>query len=250
LRPRSEIAATPACLADVVDQLRGSPKVLCEYEVKALLALLGLDTTTERLVTTGPEAASVAEAIGFPVALKVQSPDLPHKQAAGGVLLGLRSGPAVEAGFAEISARMAFRHPGAAVHGVLVQEMVPVGVELIVGVDNTSGLGPMVLLGLGGSLAEVLSRSVMYPAPFGSETAMALLVDVGADRLVQTAARLDQVAALLAAISRLAAEGADLISEMDLNPVVVDPATGLARIVDALLITEGPHPPFRGATGV
>jgi acyl-CoA synthetase (NDP forming) len=226
---------SPPAVSAVVDRLRRSPVVLCEYEVKALLALLGLDTTAERLVATGPEAASAAAVIGFPVALKVQSPDLPHKQAAGGVLLGLESASAVEVGFASISADVARRHPGAAVHGVLVQEMVPVGFELIVGIDNTSGLGPMVLVGLGGSLAEVLRRSVMYPAPFGAETAMAMLVEVGADRLL---VRLDEVAGLIAAISWLAAEGAQTISELDLNPVVVDQTTGRARIVDALLVTR------------
>src|SRR5206468_994693 len=99
--------------------------VLCEYEVKQLLAGVGLPTTRETLVATADEAVAAARAIGFPVALKVQSPDLPHKQAAGGVLLGLASLSAVEGGFEEIMARIGRHHPDAAVHGVLVQEMVP-----------------------------------------------------------------------------------------------------------------------------
>jgi acyl-CoA synthetase (NDP forming) len=239
LVPGASTVVSPS--SGVVDRLRHAPPVLCEYEVKAHLAFLGLDTTAERLVTTGPEAVAAAGAIGFPVALKVQSPDLPHKQAAGGVLLGLASASEVEAGFAAITAQVALRHPGAAVHGVLVQEMVPVGLELIVGVDNTSGLGPMVLVGLGGSLAEVLSGSVMYPAPFGPETAVAMLTEVGATRILLAAgAPLDAVATLVSAVSCLAAEGADTISELDLNPVVVDHTTGRARIVDALLVTRSP----------
>ncbi len=223
--------------ADVVQRLRAYPSVLCEYEVKDLLSSLGLDTTSERLALTALEAVSAATAIGLPVALKVQSPDLPHKQAAGGVLLGLASASSVEDGFAEISARVAESHPDAAIHGVLVQEMVPAGLELIVGIDNTSGLGPMVLLGFGGSLAEVVRRTVMYPAPFGVTTALALLADIGADAMLPGSS-VDGIAALLSTVSSLASAGADTIREMDLNPVVVDSATGRARVVDALLVTQ------------
>jgi acetate---CoA ligase (ADP-forming) len=240
--PAPEFLEESAPSVDVVDQLERSPAVLCEYEVKDLLAKLGLDTTDERLAHSARQAGEAGAAIGFPVALKVQSPDLPHKLAAGGVLLGLESPSAVEAGFAEITDRVSRNHPGATVHGLLVQEMVPSGLELIIGIDNTSGLGPMVLLGLGGSLAEVLQRTVMYPAPFGVATALSLLADIGADRLLRSAGgpdvTMDRAATLLAAVSRLARDGAATIREMDLNPVVVDYATGRARVVDALAVTS------------
>ena len=246
VEPLEQVRAASA--VDVVDRLRRPPEVLCEYEVKQLLAGVGVRTTDETLAGTAPEAVAAARAIGFPVALKVQSPDLPHKQAAGGVLLGLASPAEVEKGFAEITARVERDHPAATVHGLLVQEMVPEGLELIVGIDNTSGLGPMVLLGFGGSLAEILGRTVMYPAPFGVLTATAMLTDIGADRVLRSLgggdATIEEAAVLLAKVAGLAGAGA--IREMDLNPVVVDPATGRACVVDALIVTGVASTPVQG----
>ncbi len=209
-------------MVDVVDRLRRAPEVLCEYEVKQLLAGVGVRTTDETLAGTAPEAVAAARAIGFPVALKVQSPDLPHKQAAGGVLLGLASPAEVEKGFAEITARVERDHPAAAVHGLLVQEMVPEGLELIVGIDNTSGLGPMVLLGFGGAWPRSSAARVMYPAPFGVLTATAMLADIGRrpGPAVARRGRRHHGGGGGAArqVAGLAGDGAGAIREMDLNP--------------------------------
>jgi acyl-CoA synthetase (NDP forming) len=235
-----------AAAADVVERLRRAPPVLCEYEVTALLAMLGLDAPAGQLAATAEEASRAALDIGYPVALKVQSPDVAHKLAAGGVALGLSSAAEVEAAFARIVEQTARDRPAAVIRGVLVQEMVPVGLELIVGIDDSSGLGPMILVGLGGSLAEVLDRTVTYPAPFGAGTATGLLEEVGAGRALRHAggdSRLHGAAELLSRLSVLAAAGAGVIRELDLNPVVVDYRTGRARIVDALAVTAGDGAP-------
>jgi acyl-CoA synthetase (NDP forming) len=237
-----------AGVAAVVEQLQRAPTVLCEYQVKSLLTSLGLDGPAENLATTAAEASSFAADIGFPVALKVQSPDIAHRRVAGGVILGLTSASDVEAAYHALISRVTSNRPGASVHGVLVQEMVPLGLDLIVGVDDTSGLGPMVLVGLGGDLAEVLDRSLVYPAPFGTRTALGLLREIGADRVLRSAgsrSTLRGAARLLSSVSRLASAGRGVIRELDLNPVVVDHETGQARIVDALIVTARGNAPAR-----
>jgi acyl-CoA synthetase (NDP forming) len=246
-RPKDP-APLRAAVADVVERLRRGSPVLCEYEVTALLTVLGLDAPDGRLAASADEACRAADDIGYPVALKIQSPDIAHKLAAGGVALGLSSPTEVEAAFTRIVGQVARDRPDAVVRGVLVQEMVPAGLELIVGIDDRSGLGPMILVGLGGSLAEVLDRTVMYPAPFGAGTAAGLLDDVGAWRAVRHAggrAALHGAGELLSRISVLAAAAAGVIRELDLNPVVVDCRTGRARIVDALAVTAGSGAPAR-----
>jgi acyl-CoA synthetase (NDP forming) len=196
-----------------------------EYEVKRLLAV------------------AAAEAIGFPVALKIQSPDVGHKARYGGIALGVADAGAVKRAYADIVDAVALALPDAAIDGVLVQEMVPPGSELMVGVQNSSGLGPMVMLGVGGSLVEVIGRTVLYPAPFGPETAEGLLRRINVDKLLAARgvadpdAHLECVAGLVSTISLVAFEVQDAVVEMDLNPVMIDDRTGVATVVDALAVT-------------
>jgi acyl-CoA synthetase (NDP forming) len=215
-----------------------------EYEVKRLLADAQVPITRELLATSPAAAVAAAEEIGFPVALKIQSPDIGHKARHGGIALGLTDAAAVERAYADILDGVRRELPEAAIDGVLVQEMLPSGSELIVGVQNASGLGPMVLLGVGGSLVEIIGRTVLYPAPFGSETAKQLLTRIKVDKLLAARgtadpiASLDRVAELVSTISLIAFELRNTVVEMDLNPVMIDDRTGLATVVDALAVVR------------
>jgi len=201
-----------------------------------------VQVTREVLATTAGDAVAAAETIGFPVALKIQSPDIAHKARHGGVALALADAAAVERAYTDIMDAVCRAVPDASIEGILVQEMLPSGSELIVGVQNSSGLGPMMMLGVGGSLVEILGRTVLYPAPFGVDTARELLDRIKVDQLLAArgapdpVATLDGVAELVSVISRVAFELRDVVVEMDLNPVTIDDRTGVATVVDALAV--------------
>jgi acyl-CoA synthetase (NDP forming) len=218
-----------------------------EHQVKALLGGAGLPVTLEQLATTREGAAAVAGKIGYPVALKVQSPDVPHKAKAGGVALGLTDAAAVATAFDRIMSSVGTSHPSARIDGVLVQEMAGTGVELLVGVQNTSGLGPMVMVGVGGAAVEVLGHTLLYPAPFGAPTARRLLHRIPVGALLAIAGVddvdevLESVAEIVSTVSRLGYELRDELAELDLNPVIVQTADGRPRIVDAVASVLHPN---------
>ncbi|MFN8514826.1 MAG: acetate--CoA ligase family protein [Chloroflexia bacterium] len=129
-----------------------------EAEGKALLALYGIKTPGERLATSAADAVAAAREIGFPVVLKIVSPQIQHKTEAGGVLLNVADEAAVAAGYAQIVASARRYNAGAEIQGVSVQEMVQGGRELIVGMNNDPQFGPAVVVGLGGIFVEIMKR--------------------------------------------------------------------------------------------
>jgi succinyl-CoA synthetase beta subunit len=201
-----------------------------EAESKAYLAAYGLPVTQEQVVDSADAAVAAARRIGYPVALKVSSAEIAHKTDAGGVMLGL----ADDAALREAAGLMANRFPGAA---MLVQQMVAGGLELIVGAQRTTATGPVLMLGIGGVLAEVLDDVVFCRAPASIVSVRAALDRLRAQRLLdgyRGAKPIDRdaVAAIGARLSEVIAAN-EQIAEIDLNPVIAKP-TG-AVIVDALI---------------
>jgi acyl-CoA synthetase (NDP forming) len=216
----------------------GATPTVPEYLVKRVLTEAGVPITRESLARDVDEAVAAASAIGYPVALKIQSPGLPHKASAGGVALGVADEQQLRQRFPTLLENAA-AHGVVDIHGVLVQEMVRISSELIIGVQNTSGLGPMVLLGLGGSMVEVIDRSVLYPAPFSVDVARMLLQRLGLHRAARTEPddeRLTPLAELLSRVSHLAHALRDDLVELDLNPVVWDLGTGEVVVADAVAV--------------
>ncbi|MGC8477081.1 MAG: acetate--CoA ligase family protein [Acetobacteraceae bacterium] len=218
----------------------GPGRVLTEHRVKALLAAYGLPAAPDRLARTAEEAVAAAAALGYPVALKIQSPDIPHKTEAGGVRLNLADAGAVRAAFPAILRAAAAHAPAAAIEGVLVSRMAPAGVELAIGCVNDATFGPILMLGLGGTGIELFGDVAHHPAPVSPETAAAMLRGLTAARLlggfrgappVPTA----EVAALASLISRIAVAHRDRIAELEFNPVIVH-ADGGVSIADALAL--------------
>ena len=130
--------------------------LLSEVEAKAALAEAGVSVTATSLAQTREEAAAQAEAIGYPVALKVVSPNVAHKSDVGGVVLGLESHEEVAEAYDEIIASVSAAQPGATIEGVSVQQMAAPGAEVIVGVTTDPQFGPVMMFGLGGIMVEVL----------------------------------------------------------------------------------------------
>ena len=248
--------ATPAGLRqEVGSALAAAGPVLTEAEAKALLARYGVPRPPEALVTNADEAAAAAARIGGPVALKVQSPDITHKTEAGAVALDVSGDMAVRETHQRVAAAAEAAHPGAAINGVLVQAMASPGHEMILGIIRHPDFGPMLMVGFGGIHVEVLRDVVFSPVPIGRDEALSLLGELKGAALLdgaRGAAPADRaaLAELIATLSRFAADHADLIEEIDLNPVIVHPEGQGLTVVDALIVKRPPpFPPPQAGEG-
>jgi acyl-CoA synthetase (NDP forming) len=233
--------ATPPKPAPLAIPRTGRP-VLTEYESKTLLREAGLPVTREALARSADEAAAIAARIGFPVALKAQSPELMHKTDAGGVILGLADETAVREGYARLTARIAALRPAPVLDGILVQEMIGDGVEFLLGMHRDPILGPVVVLSPGGVFVELFENAAtMRLPPFDAAEAEAMIrrsrvaeTLLGGFRgrpMADRGALADLVVRFGALVERL---GND-VAAIDLNPVMVRPKGHGAIIVDAAI---------------
>lgn len=239
-----EADAGPAEAAETVRRaLPAAGGTLCEYEVKPLLAAYGIATAPEALCRSAAEAVAAFGAVKGPVALKLQSPDLPHKSDLGLLLLNLDDDAAVAEGYETLMRRAAEAAPRAVVRGVLVQPMAPAGLELIVGVSRDDTFGPMLTVGLGGIYAELLQDAVTLPAPLNEAEARRGIARLRGAALLtgargQPARDVDALADLLVRLSRLASDHAGAIREIDLNPVILHEVGQGLSVADALLVAD------------
>jgi acyl-CoA synthetase (NDP forming) len=204
-------------------------KVLGEREAKALLGKYGIQSAPERQAKNADEAVRAAKALGYPVVLKADG-DIEHKTEAGAVKLDLRDEAALRAACAAMTA---------AKNGFLVQSMMKGGVELVVGIKRDPQCGPVLLVGLGGVLVEVLRDTALALAPVGRKEARRLLEGLRGFKLLQgyrgaPAADLDALCDAIARISEFAADHGDAIEEIDVNPLLARADGAVA--LDALIV--------------
>jgi acyl-CoA synthetase (NDP forming) len=239
---RSAPPQTVAPVREAVSRgLDAAGAVLTEFASKALLAHYGVPRPPEALAASEAEAVAAAEKIGGAVALKVQSPDILHKTEACAVLLGLSGEAAVREGYRAVLARAQMAHPDAQIDGVLVQAMARRGHDIILGISRDPDFGPMLMVGLGGIHVEVLKDVAFAPVPLSIEEAHDLLGQLKGAALLdgvrgEPAADKEALAHLMVTLSRFAADHADSIAEIDLNPVIVHRAGEGLTIVDALIV--------------
>jgi acyl-CoA synthetase (NDP forming) len=214
---------------------------LGEHRSKQLLQKYGLPVVGEKVLQPSEIEALKAPPFPFPVAVKIESPDVPHKTEAGAVKLNIQDLAGLKQAARDVVAAAQRHKPGARIDGVLVQEMAS-GVEVIAGVVNDPSFGPVVTFGLGGIFTELMKDVTHRFAPFGADEAREMIGDIkGAPLLTGYRGRpaLD-VAALadaLARLSLLAADHADRIAEIDVNPVFVRERGVVAA--DALIVLKG-----------
>ena len=225
-------------------KLLASSGKLTERLSKDILALYGIPVTREALATDAPTAQRIAREIGQPVALKIASPDIPHKTEAGAIRLGISGDVAVGRAFDEVHDSARRIKPAASIEGVLVQQMAAAGLELIVGLTVDSVFGPVVAVGLGGVHVEVLQDLVFRVAPVGPTEARAMLQELRAYRLLEgvrgAAPRdLGAICDLIVRASWLGRDLGDRIAEFDINPVIAFEEGRGAVAVDALIIETG-----------
>jgi acetyl-CoA synthetase len=216
-------------------------RALTEREAKAALACYGIPVVQERLVATAREAAEAAEGIGFPIAMKVESPDILHKTEAGIIRLGVKSEAEVEAAFTEIR-KNAEAVPGARINGVLMQPMVPAGIEMMMGARIDPMFGPLVVVGLGGVMVELMKDTALSLAPVNKAQALAMIAGLkGASALKgfrgMPPVDMDRLAEIVGRFSEFVADHADTIEEVDVNPLIC--AGDRIVAVDALIVTNG-----------
>jgi acyl-CoA synthetase (NDP forming) len=244
-RPQSAMQTPPGLREEVSSALAAAGPVLTETEAKALLARYGVPRPPEALATSAVEAVASAARIGGPVALKVQSPDIAHKTEAGAVALGITGDTPVREAYQRVLRSAEAAHPDAAIHGVLVQAMAPPGQEMILGITRDASFGPMLMVGLGGIHVEVLRDVAFAPVPIGPEEALSLLDELKGAALLDGVRGMPPadraaLAELISTLSRFAADHADLIEEIDLNPVIVHPEGQGLNVVDALIVKRKP----------
>lgn len=206
--------------------IAGKTREIAEYAAKRILAEYGIGTTQEELATAKGQALASARRIGYPVALKVQSPDISHKTEARAVRLGIASDGELAAAYDEVLANARAYNKGAHIEGVLVQQMVRDGVEAILGITNDALFGPAVMFGLGGIFAEVLKDVSFRLAPVTPSVARGMIEEIRAYPLLAGArgrppADTDALADAIVKLSALALDLEDELAELDINPLFV-----------------------------
>jgi acyl-CoA synthetase (NDP forming) len=231
--PKVDKAAAAAVLAK-------SGKILTEWDVRPLLQAYGIGQTGAALVQSAQEAEKAARAIGERVVLKVQSPDILHKTEAGAVAVNVPQDD-VAAVYQRILDSAKRHAPNAAIQGVLVQAMAPPGREIILGVKRDATFGPMLMVGLGGVLVEIIKDVALAPVPLTPDAARGLIGKLQGAALLGAhrgapPADVDALVDTIVRLSHLAHDHAERIAEIDLNPVLVHSREKGISVVDALVI--------------
>jgi hypothetical protein len=199
----------------------------------------------ERTVTTTERAVRAAEELGFPVALKIRSPDLVHKSDVGGVALGLEDAEAVATAWTKMMRSVADAAPTARISGALVSPMVTGGVETVLGIHRDPIFGPMVMFGIGGIFVEVYRDVAFRLAPIDKDAAVAMILSVKGKALLtggrgRTPVDIDAIADTLVALSDFSLRYADALESVDINPYIALPEGGYA--VDAVIVQAAAQP--------
>ena len=238
-----DVNTATTCLSRDSRPLPTLPKgsaTLTEHDAKALLSNWGIPSTREIRAYSLAEAIEASVTIGFPLAIKLESPHIPHKTDAGVVRLDIRNVNQLSTAYSEIAANGLRYSPLSQGSPVLVQEMVTGGVEVIVGLSQDPQFGPIILFGLGGTLVEVYQDVTMRACPISERDAREMVREVRGSKLLNgfrgaPEADVDALVDVLLSVSRMAEQLAHRKPELDINPLVVLPKGQGVKAVDALL---------------
>ena len=213
---------------------------LTEIESKEMIKGAGIPVVEARLAQTRTEAVNIAKKLGFPIALKIISPDVIHKSDAGGVELGLTTASQVGEAYTKIMTAIKKHYPKAKIHGISVQKMARPGVEVIIGMTKDAQFGPVLMFGLGGILVEVLKDVAFRIVPLNKRDANEMIKEIKGYPLLQ--GYRGQEPADIAFLEDLLLKVSDFIDknpeikELDLNPIFA--YKNRATAVDARVILE------------
>ena len=222
-------------------QILNRPRLLTEVESKELVERAGIPVTKTKLAKSKKEAISISKEMGFPVVLKIVSPDVVHKSDSGGVKLGLANGAQVGRAYSEIMSSVRRKYPQAAIQGVSVQLMASPGIEVIVGMSKDPQFGPVLMFGLGGVLVEVLKDVSFRIVPVTKRDASEMIREIKGYPLLQgyrgqEAVDIASLEDLIVKVSQFIEQNPQ-IKELDLNPIFAYRDKAMA--VDARIVLEG-----------
>jgi acyl-CoA synthetase (NDP forming) len=217
-----------------------SQNLLTEVESKDLLKKAGIPVVEAKLARSKKEAIAISREMGFPVVLKISSPDVVHKSDSGGVRLALANASQVGKAYGEIMASIKQAYPDARIDGVSVQTMAPPGVEVIVGMSKDAQFGPVLMFGLGGILVEVLKDVSFRIVPVSERDAREMIKEIKGYPVLQgyrgrKPASISALEQLIVKVSQFVEKNPQ-IKELDLNPIFAYPDKAVA--VDARIILE------------
>ncbi len=234
----------PELARQVIDMVRADGRTaMTESEAKTVFSAYGLPVAATHLAKTEDEAVAMANRIGFPVVMKIMSPEIVHKSDAGGVKVNIKNEAGVREAFRTILTNAKAYNSAANIHGVAVQEMAPWGTEVIVGAVNDPTFGPTVMFGMGGIFVEVLKDVTFRVAPVSADEALKMMGEIRAAPIlagvrgeaVRDRGALSQV---ISRYSQMVFDMADEIAESDANPVLVYEEGQGVKLVDARIILK------------
>lgn len=213
-------------------------KILTEHEAKKLLAKYGIPVTEGSIAKSADEAASIASSLGFPVVMKISSPDISHKSDVGGVVLNVKKEDVKEV-YSDMISRIKKALPKAAIEGVLVQQMAPAGHEVIVGLKKDAQFGHALMFGLGGIFVEIYKDVSFRVTPVDKKEALEMISEIKGYPILKgirgrKPGDVDAVAQVLVSVSEMAQK--ENIVELDINPLIVGEKGAVA--VDARAMME------------
>lgn len=212
-----------------------------------ILSKYGIPLAKGRIAKSRDEAVNIAKSIGYPVAVKAMSLQVSHKTEANAIKLGVKSDAELSQAFDEVTGNLKRYDPKAEVAGVLVQEMLKDGTEVIVGTTSDPQFGLVVLFGLGGIFVEVLKDVSLRVLPITKYDAEEMVKEIRGYKVLEgfrekPRADVAAIVDILLKVSRLSTEMEGLVSELDLNPVMVLPEGRGARVVDARFVVSKTAP--------
>jgi acetyl-CoA synthetase (ADP-forming) len=226
----------------VLKALEEGRNKLLEHEAYELLSCFDLPVPKFGLAKSPEEAVELAERIGYPVVLKIVSPDIIHKSDVGGVIVGVATGSDVLKAFERIETNVKLRAPNARVAGILVQEMVPQDLEVIVGATRDAVFGPVVMFGLGGIFVEVLRDVSLRVAPLTRYDAEEMLDEIKASSILRGYRGMpprdrNALIDIIVKTGRVMLEVPE-VTDIDLNPIMAFPEGRGAKIADARVLVR------------
>ena len=216
--------------------------VLTEVESKEVLTAYGIPVRTGQVATDPESAAEIAGKLGYPVVMKIVSPDIPHKSDVGGVRVNIGSAEAVRSAFTDIVTKARLEKPKADIQGVLIYQMVPEGVELVIGATFSRQFGHAVMFGLGGILVEAAMDVVFRLVPLTREDSLNMIQEIRGRKILgnfrgKPAVNINALADIIEKLSALVADHPEIV-EVDLNPVIASAAGAI--VVDARMALGEP----------
>lgn len=231
----------PEKITKIVEEARSEGrKFLLEHEAKNICKEYGIPITQLKIAHTAEEASEFSEQIGYPIVLKIVSPDVLHKFDVGGVILNVKNQKEARKAYNQIVENIKKHKPDARIDGIIVQEMAPCGTEIIVGSIKDAQFGPTLMFGLGGTFVEVMKDVSFRIAPITEADAQEMISEIRAYPILQgyrgqQPCDISAIIRILLSTSKLVMDHQE-IKELDLNPVIVYEKG--AKTVDARIILE------------